>query len=107
MEEEMVNAGKEERDLAFQHGDFFQGVLAITIICDGGWSKRTHKHSYNAMGGVWVIFGARIKNFSILELKKNSVIFVVKQTLKTYSPGNMNVFKIGMNDLNQWRLQLY
>ena len=31
------------------------------MICDGGWSKRTHKHSYNAMGGVGVIIGAETK----------------------------------------------
>ena len=37
------------------------GVPSITVIADGGWSKRTHKHSYNAMGGVGVIIGAETK----------------------------------------------
>ena len=37
------------------------GVPSISVICDGGWSKRTHKHSYNAMGGVGVIIGAKTK----------------------------------------------
>ena len=36
---------------------YHQGIPAITVIVDGGWSKRTHKHSYNALSGVGVIFG--------------------------------------------------
>ena len=40
---------------------YFIGVPSITVICDGGWSKRTHKHSYNAMGGVGVIIGSETK----------------------------------------------
>lgn len=31
---------------------------AISVIVDGGWSKRTHKHSYNAKSGVGIIIGA-------------------------------------------------
>lgn len=34
---------------------------SVTVICDGGWSKRSHKHSYNALGGVGVIIGAETK----------------------------------------------
>ena len=30
-------------------------------MVDGGWSKRSHKHSYNANSGVGVIFGAATK----------------------------------------------
>ena len=37
------------------------GIPAISVICDGGWSKRTHKHSYNALGGVAIIIGAETK----------------------------------------------
>ena len=29
----------------------------ITVIVDGGWSKCTHKHSYNAKSGVGIIIG--------------------------------------------------
>ena len=28
---------------------------AITVVVDGGWSKRSHKHYYNAKSGVGVI----------------------------------------------------
>ena len=40
---------------------YFIGIPSITVIADGGWSKRTHKHSYNAMGGVGVVIGAETK----------------------------------------------
>ena len=53
----MAEAGREERRLAIERGDFNEGVPAITVIVDGGWSKRTHKHSYNAKSGVAIIIG--------------------------------------------------
>ena len=30
---------------------------ATTVVVDGGWSKRSHKHSYNAKSGVAIIIG--------------------------------------------------
>lgn len=59
LNESMIEAGKEERLLAEQNGDFHHGVPAITVIVDGGWSKRSHKHSYNAKSGVGIILGLR------------------------------------------------
>lgn len=32
-------------------------ITAVTVIVDGGWSKRSHKHSYNAKSGVAIIIG--------------------------------------------------
>ena len=45
LHESMKKAGEEDRRLAVERGDFHQGVPAITVIVDGGWSKRSHKHS--------------------------------------------------------------
>ena len=59
MEKAMLEAGKEEKRLAKERGDYHQGVPAITVIVDGGWSKRSHKHSYNAKSGVGIIIGQR------------------------------------------------
>ena len=56
LEESMQAAGKMERELAIQRNSFHQGVPAITVIVDAGWSKRTHKHTYNALSGVGAIF---------------------------------------------------
>ncbi len=53
----MAEAGKEEKRLAIERGQYYEGVPAITVIVDGGWSKRSHRHSYNANSGVAIIIG--------------------------------------------------
>ena len=57
LEDSMKSAGQEERRLAIERGDYHQGIPAIIVITDGGWSKRTHKHSYNVKSGVAIIIG--------------------------------------------------
>ena len=57
LQEAMVVAGKEEKRLAEERGVFHEGVPAIAVVLDGGWSKRSHKHSYNATSGVAIIIG--------------------------------------------------
>jgi hypothetical protein len=58
LEKDLLAAGVEERNQAILRGDYHQGVPAVTVICDGGWSKRSHKYTYNAAEGVAVIFSA-------------------------------------------------
>lgn len=53
----MAEAGKEEKRLAEERSQYHEGVPAITVVVDGGWSKRSHKHSYNANSGVGIIIG--------------------------------------------------
>lgn len=55
----MAEAGREEKRLAEEKGELHEGVPAITVIIDGGWSKRSHRHSYNAKSGVAIILGRR------------------------------------------------
>ena len=57
LQEVMVEAGKEEKRLAEERSDFHEGIPAITVIADGGWSKRSHHYSYNAKLGVGIIIG--------------------------------------------------
>ena len=57
LEESMLAAGKKEKQLAIKNNQYHQGIPAISVIVDGGWCKRTHKHSHNALSGVGVIFG--------------------------------------------------
>ena len=49
--------GAEEKRLAEERGSFHEGVPAITVVVDGGWSKQSHKHTYNANSGVGIIVG--------------------------------------------------
>lgn len=57
LQESIKAAGKEEKQFAIEQSSYHQGIPSITVIVDEGWSKRTHKHSYNALSGVGVIFG--------------------------------------------------
>jgi len=53
----MKAVGREEKQHAVEKNSNHQGVPAVSVIVDVGWSKRTHKHSYNALSGVGVIIG--------------------------------------------------
>ena len=64
----MKQAGAEEKQIAIEHGRSHHGVPAITVIVDGGWSKRSHKHSYNAKSGVAIIIGKDTKKLLFLAL---------------------------------------
>ena len=57
LEDSMKEAGAAEKAIAVSNGRYHQGVPAITVIVDGGWSKRSHKHSYNTKSGVGIIIG--------------------------------------------------
>ena len=65
LQEEMRKAGEEERAIAIANNDFHERVPAITVVCDVGWSKRSHKHTYNAMGGLEWYLGIKLKHSSI------------------------------------------
>ncbi|KAJ8969611.1 hypothetical protein NQ317_001975 [Molorchus minor] len=54
----MKEAGEEEKRAALERGDIdVAGVPCITVYLDGGWSKRSYGHTYNAASGVAVIIG--------------------------------------------------
>jgi len=57
LQESMKAAGEEEKAIALAKNRMHDGIPAITVIVDGGWSKRAHKHSYNAKSGVGIIIG--------------------------------------------------
>ena len=61
LENSMTEAGKEEHRLAIERNDYHEGVPSITVVVDGGWSKRSHRHSYNAKSGVGVIIGLQTR----------------------------------------------
>ena len=43
---ELLASGKEECELAIKNNKFSEGIPACTVMIDGGWNKRSHKHSY-------------------------------------------------------------
>ena len=62
-------AAVEEKKLAIERNSFHEGVPAITVIVDGGWSKRSHKHSYNAKSGVAIIIGKKTGKLLYIEVR--------------------------------------
>ncbi len=66
---EMLEAGMEERRLAEERNEYHEGIPAITVIIDGGWSKMAHKHSYNAPGGVGIVVGEETKKLLFIRVK--------------------------------------
>ena len=88
LSEEIIKAGKEEKELALQRNYLVHGYPAITVVVDGGWSKRSHKHSYNAKSGVAVIIGKETKKLLFLGVRNKfcSICTVTKN--KGVSPKN-------------------
>ena len=52
----MQKVAEEEKTHIITMNSFNQGIPSITMVVDGSWLKRSHKHSYNAKSGVAVIF---------------------------------------------------
>ena len=66
----MAEAGEREKNLAISSNQFHQGVPSISVdVVDGGWSKRSHKQSYNAKSGVGVVFGLATKKLLFLGVR--------------------------------------
>ena len=84
--EEMTKAGEEERQLAIQKKESFEGVPAITVTVDAGWSKRSHKHSYNAKSGVAVIIGNATKKLLFLAVRNKYCAICAVAENKGVSP---------------------
>ena len=97
-EESMTLAGKEEKEIAIANNSYHQGLPAVMLIVDGGWSKRTHKHSYNAKSGVAIIIGKATRK--ILYMGVSFVQFVIN-ILRTHL--FTVAFKIGVVLLLQWK----
>lgn len=49
----MKKAGELEKKNAVESGHITaDGTPYISVVCDGGWSKRSYGHGYNAASGV-------------------------------------------------------
>ena len=70
----MTEAGQEEKKIAEENGRFHEGVPAVTIIVDGGWSKRSHKHSHNVKSGVAIIIGKEIGKLFFIGIRPSTAM---------------------------------
>ena len=98
LQELMRQAGREERRIAIEKNSFHEDVPAITVIVDGGWSKRAHKHSYNAKSGVGIILARR-------QERCYTWVFAISTVM--HVPGRSHTksaTKTGHNPLLRWKL---
>ena len=65
----MAEAGQREKEQAISNNQYHHGVPSTSVVADGGWSKRSHKHSYNAKSEVGVIFGLATKKLLFLGIR--------------------------------------
>lgn len=68
-----IEAGQEEKWLVEERGDYHDSAPANTVIMDAGWSKCSHKHSYNVKSVVGIIIGKETGNLLHLWVRNKPV----------------------------------
>ena len=102
MSDNLLTAGKEERDLAIANDEYHCGVPTITVVVDGGWSKRSHKHFHNAKSGWGIIFRAATKKLLFIGVRnKYCSVCAISKWKKSPPPShqcyrNWRVISCGM-----------
>ena len=89
----MAEAGQKENKRAIAANHFHQGVPLISVVADGGWSKRSHKHSYNAKSGVAVIFGLETKQLLFLGVRNKYCSICAVAEHKGVSPAQHSCYR--------------
>lgn len=79
----MQKVATEEREHATSMNSYHQGIPAITVVVDGGWSKCSHKHSNNAKSEVAVTFGRHTKRVLHLGVRNKFCSVCAISTNKT------------------------
>ncbi len=87
LQQEMLEAGIQERKIAEEAGIYDEDIPAIGVILDCGWSKTAHKHTYNAKAGVGVIIGQKTKRLLHIGIKQKSCLICERsESAGTQSP---------------------
>ncbi|WAR31979.1 hypothetical protein MAR_034521 [Mya arenaria] len=73
--------------------DKHEGVPAITVVCDDGWSKCTLKHTYNALGGVAVMIGSESKILLHIGIRKKQCIICSAAANKNVAPKKHDCYR--------------
>ena len=89
----LAEAAEIEKEEAIKKGNFSDGIPSISVICDGGWSKRTHRHSYNAFGGVAIIIGRYTQKVLHIGVKTKTCQFCAKAKGTSSQPENHNCYQ--------------
>ena len=104
-------AEEEKKRYAIATKSFHQGIPSITMVVDGNWLKRTHKHSYNAKSAVAVIFGSHTRKLLFMWVRNKSCAVCAKALMShrghTSSPtaGNVSCWTAAPLSGHQWSLE--
>lgn len=90
----MTAAAKEEKEIAINKGHLLNGIPYITVVGDGGWSKRSYGHTYSASSGVVSFISGvintykcrKIVNILLGYLHMNSATFQIIASIKLHIP---------------------
>ncbi|KAB0790406.1 hypothetical protein PPYR_15226, partial [Photinus pyralis] len=75
----MEKAGQEERTLAIENQQVDEdGIPWTCVYLDGGWSKRSYGHNFNAASGVGVIIGQLSKKVLYMGVRNKFCIICTK-----------------------------
>ena len=93
LEESMRQAAEEEKRLAVGRDSYHERIPCITVIVDAGWSKRSHKHSYNAKSGVGIIVGMETKKLLYVGVRNKYCSVCARAETKGREPSRHKCYK--------------
>ncbi|GLV46107.1 hypothetical protein CBL_10767 [Carabus blaptoides fortunei] len=68
--DEIMKYGKIEYEIAVSKNAVENNMAQICVFVDGGWSKRSYGHNYNAASGVASIIGKETKKILFMGVRK-------------------------------------
>ena len=106
--ENLLIAGRKEKQLTSEQQNYHNGVPAITVAVDAGWSKHSHKYSYNANSGFGMTFGAATKALFCSLASQITIAQYVPLVPETMSQLHQtSAFLIGQVAPAAWKLILF
>ena len=73
-----IHLRAEEKMSAIQNDrDHCSPLSSRSMVVDGGWLERSHKHSYNAKSGVAVVLGVILENYLLFMGIRNKFVLCV------------------------------
>ncbi|KAK4880779.1 hypothetical protein RN001_008925 [Aquatica leii] len=94
MIEEFAEAGKEEAKIASENGNIDDdGIPYITVYLDGGWSKRSCGHNYDAASGSAVIIGKATKKVLFMGVRNKFCYVCAAAHHKKKSAGDHRCYR--------------
>lgn len=92
--DEMMEAGRQERQLAIDAGDVLpDGTPWITVVVDGSWGTRSHGHRYSSNGGMAAIIGLRTKKLLYYGVRNKFCIVCVRAVTAGSEPKEHRCFR--------------